>query len=156
VSIPILRKDFIIDAYQLYESKAHGADVVLLIAAAIEKGRLHDLYDEAHAIGLESLVEVHSEEELRSLHLENIRLLGVNNRDLSTFETDLATSFRLKELVPPSVVLVSESGIATRGDVDRLMEHGIHAMLVGESLMRAPSPGKALAALLGRTEAMAR
>jgi indole-3-glycerol phosphate synthase len=152
VSIPILRKDFIIDSYQLYESRVYGADVILLIAAALDKSRLKDLYEEAGELGLECLIEVHNEEELRSLTMRDIKLLGINNRDLTTFETDLETSLRLKKLVPSDVIVVSESGINTRADIDRLLDSGIRAMLIGESLMRAKSPGKALAELLAKGE----
>ena len=150
ISIPILRKDFTVDPYQLYQSKAHGADAVLLIAAALAETQLQELHDEANDIGLECLVEIHSEAELESLDLNRVRLLGINNRDLKTFNTDLRTSIRLKALVPPDILLVSESGINTRNDVEQLLLHGIHAMLIGESLMRAQSPGKALAELLGK------
>jgi indole-3-glycerol phosphate synthase len=156
VSIPILRKDFIVDSYQLYESKAHGADAVLLIVAALDMNTLSELHEEARELGLECLIEVHNEEELQLLNPQDIRLLGINNRDLTTFDTDLATSFHLKKLVPSDVIVVSESGINSRNDIDRLLHHGIHAMLIGESLMSAKSPGKALAELLIRDEEIIR
>lgn len=148
VQVPILRKDFIIDPYQLYESKAYGADAVLLIAAALQPGELTGLLMEADRLGLESLVEVHSEEEIESLDFSRVRVVGINNRDLLTFETDVNTSFRLRRLVPKEIVVVSESGISSHSQIDRLVRQGIHAVLIGEAFMRAESPGKALADLI--------
>jgi indole-3-glycerol phosphate synthase len=148
VGIPVLRKDFILDSYQLLEAKAHGADAVLLIAAAVPREHLLELQDEAATLGLESLVEVHTEEEVLSLHRSGCRLIGINNRDLVSFRTDLGVSLRLRPLVEKDAVVVSESGIATAGDLRRLVAGGIHAVLIGEALMRHENPGHALATLL--------
>jgi indole-3-glycerol phosphate synthase len=148
VSLPILRKDFIIDSYQITEAKAFGADAVLLIAAALEPKQLHDLHDEANELGLDCLVEVHNEQELETLDLKQAKIVGINNRDLSNFTVDVSITFRLASHIPKGIIIVSESGITNRADIDRLVAHGIHAVLVGESLMRAESPGKALQALL--------
>ncbi len=144
VNVPVLRKDFIIDPYQLYESRACGADAVLLIAAALEPGRLHDLVDEAGSLGMECLVEVHDEEEIDALDFSKIGLVGLNNRDLETFETDIWTSVRLSKYIGPGTIRVSESGISTSRDLDLLISHDIHAFLIGEYFMRAEDPGKAL------------
>ena len=147
-SIPILRKDFIIDSYQLIEAKAFGADAVLLIAAALEKNQLRDLHDEAGELGLECLVEVHNEAELESLDLSVVKIIGINNRNLLDFSMDLTTSIKLAAVIPSGITIVSESGISSRADLDLLMKNGIHVVLVGESLMRAANPGDALRALL--------
>jgi indole-3-glycerol phosphate synthase len=148
VSLPILRKDFIIDSYQLTEAKAFGADAVLLIAAALEPKQLHDLHDKANELGLECLVEVHNEQELATLDLKQVKIVGINNRDLSDFTVDVTTTLRVASIIPKDITIVSESGISNRADIDHLAAHGIHAVLVGESLMRAVNPGKALKALL--------
>lgn len=148
VVLPLLRKDFIIDAYQVYESRVAHADALLLIVAAIETGRLEDLMGLAHALGMAVLLEVHTGEELeRSLPLRP-RLIGINNRDLRTFHTDVGTTLRLLPLIPSDVVVVSESGINTVADITRLREKGVHAFLIGESLMRTPDPGVKLRELL--------
>lgn len=148
VSIPILRKDFIIDSYQLAEAKAFGADAVLLIAAALGKNQLRELYDEAYATGLESLVEVHNEKELESLDLSRVKIVGINNRNLEDFSVDLDISVRLAAMIPPGITIVSESGISMREDIEILLENGIQAVLVGEGLMRSANPGEALRAIL--------
>lgn len=144
VNVPLLRKDFIIDRFQLCEAKAAGADAVLLIAAALDRPALNDLHDEARSIDLECLVEVHSREEIESLDFDRVRLVGINNRDLATFRTTIETSLQLRKFVPEDVTIVSESGIAKPADISRLMEHGINAFLVGETLMKAENPGLAL------------
>jgi indole-3-glycerol phosphate synthase len=148
VSLPILRKDFIVDAYQLTEAKAFGADAVLLIAAALEPKQLHDLHDEANELGLDCLVEVHNEQELATLDLKHVKIVGINNRNLSDFTVDVTTTLRVASKIPKGIIIVSESGISNRADIDHLAAHGIHAVLVGESLMRAVNPGKTLKALL--------
>ena len=148
VSLPLLRKDFIIDSYQLYESKSYGSDAVLLIAAALDHNHLCELHDEASELGLECLVEVHSEQEIASLAGINVRLIGVNNRNLSTFETDLSTSIRLRTLLPKNAIAVSESGINTAGDLKSLAGHGYDAVLIGETLMKSDDPGRTLRVLL--------
>jgi indole-3-glycerol phosphate synthase len=144
VSVPLLRKDFIIDPYQIVESKAYGADAILLIVAALERQRLQDLHDEACESGLECLVEVHSESEIELLSGIKATIIGVNNRNLSTFETDMENSIRLRPLLPIDVLTVSESGIASAADVRRLVATGYNAVLIGETFMRTSEPGKAL------------
>lgn len=147
--LPVLRKDFMIDPYQIYESRVVGADCVLLIAACLDDAQMAEL--EAIALGLDLavLVEVHDRAELeRALKLKT-PLLGINNRDLRTFEVKLETTLSLKELVPPGKLLVTESGILGRPDVQRMREAGVHAFLVGEAFMRADDPGAALQALFG-------
>jgi len=145
VSLPALRKDFMIDPWQIEESRCLGADCILLIVAALEPSRMEDLHGRAREAGLDVLVEVHDEAELeRALALGEDALLGVNNRNLHTFETDLGTSLRLKAMLPPERLLVTESGIGTRDDVARLRSAGIHAFLVGEAFMRVADPGAAL------------
>lgn len=149
VDLPVLRKDFMIDAYQIYESRAMGADAVLLIAAALDDAQMADFEAIAHELGMAVLVEVHDRAELdRALKLKT-PLLGVNNRNLRTFETRLETTLDLRQHVPADRLLVTESGIATRQDVQRMRDAGIHAFLVGETFMRASEPGQALAQLFG-------
>ena len=148
VNVPLLRKDFILDSYQLAEAKAHGADAVLLIVAALEPAHLVELQDEAAALGLESLIEVHTEAEVTSLDQSKCELIGINNRDLATFSTDLSVSLKLRPLIEKDLVVVSESGISTVDDLRRLVDANIHAVLIGEAFMRHERPGRALAALL--------
>jgi len=152
VSVPLLRKDFILDSYQLTEAKAYGADAVLLIAAALEPSKLHDLHAEAAALGLECLVEVHSEKELTLLGHGTFDLVGINNRDLATFTTDLSVSLRLRPLVNREAIVVSESGISTALDIRRLIAGDIHAVLIGEAFLRQKLPGRALEALVEEVE----
>ena len=145
--LPVLRKDFMVDAYQIYESRAMGADCILLIAACLDDAHMADL--EAVALGLDMavLVEVHDAPELeRALKLKT-PLLGINNRNLRTFEVSLDTTLTLKNNVPADKLLVTESGILSAADVQRMRGEGVHAFLVGEAFMRAPDPGEALAAL---------
>ena len=148
-SIPVLRKDFMIDAYQLFEARAMGADAILLIAAILDDAQLADFEAIALALRVAVLVEVHDERELdRALRLST-PLLGINNRNLRTFETSLDTTLALRTRVPAGRLLVSESGIHVPDDIKRLRDAGVHAFLVGEAFMRAPDPGVALAALIG-------
>jgi len=143
-SLPVLRKDFIIDPYQVYEARVIGADCILLIVAALDDERLMDLSLLAAELDLDVLAEVHDEDELlRALALP-VPLVGVNNRNLRTFETSLETSLRLRPLVEPGRIFVTESGIHAREDVARLRDADIDAFLVGEAFMRAPDPGSAL------------
>ena len=136
ISLPCLRKDFTIHEVQIYEAAVAGADAVLLIVAAMEQERLEALYSCAEALQLDVLVEVHDEEELwRAVDL-GARLIGINNRNLTTFEVDIETTERLSEEVPDGIVLVSESGLKTRGDTQRVFDSGCNAILVGEALMR--------------------
>jgi indole-3-glycerol phosphate synthase len=151
VSIPVLRKDFLIDRYQVLEARAAGADCILLIAECLDDCTLRDLYFYASELGMEALVEIYDPENLeRVLKLEP-PLVGINNRNLRTFVTDLEHSLRLAAKVPQSTLLVSESGIRTHGDVERLCAAGIRAILVGETLMRSPDIGAAVDGLLGRS-----
>jgi indole-3-glycerol phosphate synthase len=135
---PLLRKDFIVDPYQVYEARAAGADALLLIAAALPNGDLADLLDLTHDLGMAALVEVHDADELARVLPLKPRLVGVNNRDLRTFRVDLNTCLALRPLLPADVCLVAESGIHTRADVARLAAAGVDAMLVGEALVVAP------------------
>ncbi len=145
--MPALRKDFIIEPYQVYEARALGADCILLIVAALDDATLQGLGRLALDLGMAVLVEVHDEAELaRALALET-PLIGVNNRDLRTFHTTIDTSLRLRAAMPPDRLIVTESGIRTRDDVARLRAAGIEAFLVGEAFMRAADPGEALQAL---------
>lgn len=148
VDLPILRKDFILDGYQLHEAKAYGADAVLLIARILTKNSLSRLLSEAKDIGLEVIIEVHDEDDLEKLPNELTLIIGVNNRNLETFETDIKISIRLSGLLPDGVVKVSESGITSAEDLRLLAEEGFDAVLIGESFMRAPDPGIELRLLL--------
>lgn len=148
VGIPLLRKDFIIDPMQVYEARAAGADAILLIVAALSLGHMHELLEVARGLGMAALVEVHTESELCTALSVGADIIGINNRDLQTFETRLETTLELASRVPPDQVLVSESGINTRADVERLMEAGVDAILAGESLMREPDPGTKVLELL--------
>lgn len=143
-ALPALRKDFIIDPWQIEESRCLGADCILLIVAALSQDQLEDLHGRAGEAGMDVLTEVHDEAELeRALALDDT-LLGVNNRNLHTFETSLETSLRLKAMLPPERLLVTESGIRTREDVERMRDAEVHAFLVGEAFMREADPGEAL------------
>ena len=145
--LPALRKDFIVDEYQVYESRAMGADCILLIAACLEDDQLAAFESCAHALGMGVLVEVHDAAELeRALRLKTA-LVGVNNRNLRTFEVSLDTTLALRSRVVGDRLLIAESGILVRADVQRLRAAGVHAFLVGEAFMRAPEPGRALVEL---------
>ena len=149
-SLPALRKDFIIDPWQVVESRCLGADCILLIVAALAPTQLQDLHGEAGEFGLDVLVEVHDEAEMEiALELGDSCLLGVNNRNLHDFTTDLGTSERLKAMLSAERLLITESGIKTRADVDRMHAADIHAFLVGEAFMREEDPGAALRRLFG-------
>ncbi|MEM1042517.1 MAG: indole-3-glycerol phosphate synthase TrpC [Bacteroidota bacterium] len=145
--LPILRKDFVVDEYQLVEARAYGADAVLLIAAALDPAALHDLHDAATDLGLACLVELHAEAELEALDLARVQVLGVNNRDLRTFEVDIERAPRVLAGVPERIARVAESGLKTAADLALLRRRGIDAVLIGETFMRAPDPGAALAGL---------
>ncbi len=133
----MLRKDFLFDPYHIWESRAYGADAVLLIAAILEDAQLKDLIDQARELEMEALVEVHDEAQVERALVAGADLIGINNRDLHTFDVDLGTTERLRKLVPEDKVVVSESGIRGLEDVERLAESGIHAVLVGEALVTA-------------------
>ncbi len=162
--LPCLRKDFMIDEYQIVEARAHRADAILLIAAALSGAELKCLAASAHSFALDVLVEVHNSDELAQVLETGIAVLGekgalaigVNNRDLKTFEVSQETSLALIDRIPASVVRVTESGIATREDIARLRQAGYDAFLIGESLMRQADPGEALAKLLEKTPASPR
>jgi indole-3-glycerol phosphate synthase len=153
VSIPLLRKDFVLDRYQLLEARAAGADAALLIAEILPGDRLAELRREAVELGLDVLVELHDREQLTRVIDSGATLVGVNNRDLRTFHTRLEHTLDILPAIPPGITVVSESGIKTSADMKRLADVGVHAVLVGESLMRSPDIGAALDALRGvRTE----
>lgn len=148
-ALPVLRKDFMVDPYQVYESRVVGADCILLIAACLQDEQMAELEAIAHSLDMAVLVEVHDGAELdRALKLKT-PLLGINNRDLRTFEVKLETTLQLKDRVPPEKLLVTESGILGPADVQRMRDAGVHAFLVGEAFMRADDPGAALTALFG-------
>ena len=140
--IPILRKDFIIDRYQLIEAKAYGADVVLLIAACLEKIHLKDLAKEAKILGMEVLLEVHGEEELDSMN-DYVDFIGINNRNLKTFEVNVKTSVNLAKQIPSGCLKISESGLSDVNTIRYLKRHGFDGFLIGETFMKSPSPGDA-------------
>ena len=147
--LPVLRKDFLVEPYQVYEARAMGADCILLIAASLSDAQMAEMEAVAHSMDMAVLVEVHDAQELqRALRLRT-RLVGINNRDLRTFEVRLDTTLDMLADVPADRLLVTESGILQRGDVERMRAAGVHAFLVGEAFMRAPDPGEALAELFG-------
>jgi indole-3-glycerol phosphate synthase len=148
--LPLLRKDFLVDEYQVLEARAAGADAVLLIVAALGRQRLGDLMHAAAGLGMDSLVEVHDEDDAEVAVDAGAELIGINNRNLKTLEVDPATALRLLPDLPAGTVVVAESGIGSRADVLELERAGVDAILVGEALMRAPDPGDAIRALTGR------
>ena len=147
--LPVLRKDFVLHPFQIWEARVLGADCVLLIVSALSDSRLAELDTLARELGMDVLVEVHDEEELERALAIRPDLLGINNRNLHSFETDVQTTVRLKERVPEDVLLVTESGIGTHEDVELMRQHGVHCFLVGESFMRATDPGAKLRELFG-------
>ena len=150
VEIPLLRKDFMIDDYQVVEARVAGADAILLIAEILDDASLRRLLEQARHLGMSALVEFHDEANLPRVLASGADLIGINNRDLRHFGTDLEHTLRLRDRIPPGVVIVSESGIRTRRDVERLEAAGVSAILVGESLMRSQDIGLAVERLLGR------
>ena len=146
---PLLRKDFLFDEYQLYEARASGADALLLITAILEPSLLRDLITQVQSLGITALVEVHDEAEVEQALTADAEVIGVNNRDLRTFEVDLATTERLRPLVPRDRLFVAESGIFTREHVQRMAACGVDAVLIGEALVTTPDPGAKLRELLG-------
>lgn len=152
VSLPVLRKDFVVDAYQVAESRALGADCLLLIVAALDPVRLGELHAQAQSLGLDVLIEVHDAAELAIALALEPRLVGINNRDLKSFATRLDTTYGLLAAVPDGVLVVTESGIHSRADVAAMRRAGVHAFLVGEAFMRADDPGAALRALFAGDE----
>jgi indole-3-glycerol phosphate synthase len=148
VDLPLLRKDFIVDEYQVFESLLSGADAILLIVSLLDTRLLSRFIELANQLGLDALVEVHNETEMKRAIDAGASIIGINNRDLTTFAVDLEVSHRLARLAPPDTLLVSESGINTITDINELQDSGFHAFLVGEHLMRARNPGEALKELV--------
>ena len=148
VSLPLLRKDFVLDEYQIFEARSFGADAVLLIVALLDLSQLQQLLALAGSLSLDALVEVHTEEELKGALKAGAKLIGINNRDLKTFEVRLETTERLLPLVPKDILVVCESGIDSPERIKKFERLGVHAFLVGEALMRAPKPGEKLRELL--------
>lgn len=153
VTIPVLRKDFTVDEYMIYGAKVLGSSAVLLICAILDDGQLKDYLALAHSLGLSALVEAHDETELSRALSAGAGIIGVNNRDLRTFTVDVSNSLRLRKLAPPEVLFVSESGIKTPEDIQKLYDNGTNAVLIGETLMRAPDKKAMLAQLRGGTTA---
>jgi indole-3-glycerol phosphate synthase len=145
----LLRKDFIFDPYQVYEARAASADAILLIVAILTPGQLAELIGLAHSLGIECLVEAHNEAEVKTAVASPARVIGINNRDLRTFQVDLNTTGRLRPLIPIDRLVVSESGIKGRADMEKLRGWGVNAALVGETLMTAPDVGARMRELLG-------
>jgi indole-3-glycerol phosphate synthase len=144
VNIPVLRKDFLFDPYQLYEARANGADAVLLIAAILEKPLLDELLSIVKKLSMSALVEIHTKEELEKVLQTDAEIIGINNRNLKTFNTDLQTSIDLIADIPDSKIIVTESGIKTKEDILKLSKAGVDAFLIGETFMRADNPGEML------------
>lgn len=151
-SIPLLRKEFIIDEYQILEAKSHGADVILLIAAILERNKIKQYSTLAQSLGLEVLLEVHNQTELEKSIMPSINMLGVNNRNLKTFEVSLETSKTLSKLIPDDFIKVSESGISSISAINDLKNYGYQGFLIGENFMKTNHPGSAAAAFINRLE----
>lgn len=149
VNIPVLRKDFTVDEYMIYQAKTLGASAVLLICSILSKEQLAEYLEIAHSLGLSALVEAHDEDEVKTAVSVGAGIIGVNNRDLKTFTVDINNSARLRKLVPPEILFVSESGIKTAQDIAALRQNGTNAVLIGETLMRSPDKKAALAQLRG-------
>ena len=148
-SLPVIRKDFIIDPYQVYEARAIDADCILLIVAALDDRRLQQLLDLAHELHMDVLMEVHDDLELERALASGARLIGINNRNLRTFETSLSTTIDMLDRIPSDRIVITESGIHTRQDVQLMRDHDVHGFLVGEAFMKADDPGEKLAELFG-------
>ncbi|MGH7601941.1 MAG: indole-3-glycerol phosphate synthase TrpC [bacterium] len=148
-ALPLLRKDFLLEPYQVLEARAHGADAILLVVAILDRSQLFELLSVAAELGMQALVETHNETEIDRALLAGADIIGINNRDLQTFEVALETAERLAKLIPRSCVRVAESGLTSRQDVQRMAACGMDAILVGSHLMRQPDPGKALSTLTG-------
>jgi len=143
-SLPVLRKDFIVEGYQIYEARAIGADCILLIASILDIERMHEFYDLATGLGLDVLVEVHNKDELDKALTLSPRMIGINNRDLKSFEVDLNTTLDLLSAIPEGVMVITESGIRQRTDVVRMLSNDVYGFLVGEAFMKEDDPGQAL------------
>jgi indole-3-glycerol phosphate synthase len=143
-SVPVLRKDFILDIYQIYESRAYGADCLLLIAAVLKPYKLQELLKASHNLGMNCLVEVHNEDELQTALQCDAKIIGINNRDLISFQVDISTTERLRPLIPKDRIVVSESGIKNRRDMQKLKKLKVNAALIGEVLMSSNNIGAKL------------
>jgi indole-3-glycerol phosphate synthase len=148
VDTPLLRKDFIVDPYQVYEARLFGADAILLIVAALDQSVLTELLGLTHFLDMSAIVEVHDEVELERALDAGARIIGINNRDLRTFDVDLNVSINLSKKVPEDKIVVAESGISSIEDIDRLRGEGVHVFLIGETFMKAPDPGQKLKELI--------
>ena len=148
VDLPLLRKDFIFDEYQVFEARIYGADAILLIAAILDKNDLERLFEMSRALGMDTLVEVHDKKDLKKALSMGAEIIGVNNRDLKTFRTDISTTIELINGMPPGKVVVSESGINSKADIEYLKKGGADAFLIGEALMREADPGQKLKELI--------
>jgi len=148
VDTPLLRKDFIVDPYQVYEARLFGADAILLIVAALDQTSLSELLGLTHSLQMNAIVEVHDENELDRALEADARIIGINNRDLRTFDVDLNVSINLSKKVPEDKIVVAESGISSIEDMDRLRGEGVHVFLIGETFMKAPDPGQKLKELI--------
>lgn len=152
VDLPVLRKDFIIDPYQIYEARSAGADAILLIAALLSENEIQNLLNQAKELEMDCLVEVHTESELQKVLQTSAGIIGINNRDLATFTISLETTFRLMPMIPDGKIIVSESGIKSRAEILRLFNNGVNAILVGETLMKSNNIPATLHELLGKIE----
>jgi indole-3-glycerol phosphate synthase len=152
VDLPLLCKDFIVAPYQIYMARAHGADAVLLISAILTRSELASLLKTAHSLGMAALVEVHNRDELMKALRVSPGIIGINNRNLEDFSVNLETTFKLRPLIPADIPVVSESGIHSRGNVLRLQQAGVNAILVGEALVTSPDPAAKIAELLGKVK----
>jgi indole-3-glycerol phosphate synthase len=148
VDTPLLRKDFIVDPYQVYEARLFGADAILLIVAALDQTSLSELLELTHSLQMNAIVEVHDENELDRALEADARIIGINNRDLRTFDVDLNVSINLSKKVPGDKIVIAESGISSIEDIDRLRGEGVHVFLIGETFMKAPDPGQKLKELI--------
>jgi indole-3-glycerol phosphate synthase len=148
VDTPLLRKDFIVDPYQVYEARLFGADAILLIVAALDQTSLSELLELTHSLQMNAIVEVHDENELDRALEADARIIGINNRDLRTFNVDLNVSITLSKKVPEDKIVIAESGIGSIEDIDRLRGKGVHVFLIGETFMKAPDPGQKLNELI--------
>jgi indole-3-glycerol phosphate synthase len=151
-SLPVIRKDFIIDPYQVYEARAINADCILLIVAALDDARLNELLSLAHELNMDVLMEVHDRDEMQRAIASGAKLIGINNRNLRTFDVSLNATLDMLGMAPPDRLLVTESGILVQQDVQLMRDHNVHAFLVGEAFMRAPDPGAKMAELFGFKE----
>lgn len=151
VSLPLLRKDFIIDEYMIYQAKVYHASAILLICSLLDDEQLKRYFDLAHSLGLSCLVEAHDEEEVKRALSIGARIIGVNNRDLKTFTVDINNSIRLRQLVPEDILFVSESGIQNHGDIQNLYNHQVNGVLIGETLMKADDKQKMINELRGQS-----